>query len=106
LFSAVSCHNRICPLILSADRFADVELDALRSSIAALSARMKRVTQQSAGSPADTGMPSWQTQKGGRNHISESQMSLLKSSLERLSLLNEENNLKLRLIDHELKDKE
>jgi nuclear pore complex protein Nup88 len=33
-------------------------------------------------------------------------MSLLKSSLERLSLLNEENNLKLRLIDHELKNKE
>ncbi|KAK3141567.1 hypothetical protein QOZ80_4BG0335530 [Eleusine coracana subsp. coracana] len=88
------------------DRFADVELDALRSSITALSARMKRFAQQSTGSGTGTGMPTWQTPKGGRSHISESQMSLLKSSLERLSLLNEENNLKLRLIDHELKNKE
>jgi nuclear pore complex protein Nup88 len=83
-----------------------VELDALQSSIAALSARMKRFAQQSTGNAAGTGMPVCQTPKGGRSHISESQMSLLKSSLERLSLLNEENNLKLRLIDHELKNKE
>jgi nuclear pore complex protein Nup88 len=83
-----------------------VELDALQSSIAALSARMKRFAQQSTGgSAAGTGMPTWQTPKGGRSHISESQMSLLKSSLEQLSL-NEENNLKLRLIDHELRNKE
>jgi nuclear pore complex protein Nup88 len=79
-----------------------VELDALRSSIAAFSARKKRLTQQSTGSATATGMPTWQTPKGGRSHISESQMSLLKSSLG----LNEENNLKLRLIDHELKNKE
>jgi nuclear pore complex protein Nup88 len=84
-----------------------VELDALRSSIAALSARMNRFAQQSAGSAAGTGVISWQAApKVGRSHISESQMSLLKSSLEKLSLLNEENNLKLRLIDHELKNKE
>uniref|UniRef100_A0A0A9GE55 Uncharacterized protein n=1 Tax=Arundo donax TaxID=35708 RepID=A0A0A9GE55_ARUDO len=87
------------------DRFADVELDALRSSIAALSARMKRFAQQ-AGGAAGTGMLPWQTPKAGRSNISESQMSQLKSSLERLSLLNEENNLKLRLIDHELKNQE
>jgi nuclear pore complex protein Nup88 len=89
-----------------ADRFADVELDALRSSIAALSARMKRFAQQSTGSAASTGMVPWQAQRAGRSHISESQMSLLKSSLEKLSLLNEENSLKLRLIDHELKNQE
>ncbi|AQK45993.1 Nuclear pore complex protein NUP88 [Zea mays] len=88
------------------DRFADVELDALRSSIAALSARMKRFAQQSTGSAASTGMVPWQAQRAGRSHISESQMSLLKSSLEKLSLLNEENSLKLRLIDHELKNQE
>ncbi|XP_066345828.1 nuclear pore complex protein NUP88 isoform X2 [Miscanthus floridulus] len=88
------------------DRFADVELDALRSSIAALSARMKRFAQQSMGGAASTGVTPWQAPKAGRSHISESQMSLLKSSLEKLSLLNEENNLKLRLIDHELKDQE
>jgi nuclear pore complex protein Nup88 len=89
-----------------ADRFADVELDALRSSIAALSARMKRFAQQSMGGAASTGVTPWQAPKAGRSHISESQMSLLKSSLEKLSLLNEENNLKLRLIDHELKNQE
>ncbi|OEL18440.1 Nuclear pore complex protein NUP88 [Dichanthelium oligosanthes] len=88
------------------DRFADVELDALHSSIAALSARMKRFAQQSAGGAAGTGVIPWQAPKAGRSHVSESQMSLLKSSLEKLSLLNEENNLKLRLIDHELKNKE
>lgn len=88
------------------DRFADVELDALRSSIAALSARMKRFAQQSTGSAASTGMVPWQAQRAGRSHVSESQMSLLKSSLEKLSLLNEENSLKLRLIDHELKNQE
>jgi nuclear pore complex protein Nup88 len=87
-----------------ADRFADVELDALRSSIAALSARMKRFAQQSMGGAASTGVTPWQAPKAGRSHISESQM--LKSSLEKLSLLNEENNLKLRLIDHELKNQE
>ncbi|RLM74468.1 nuclear pore complex protein NUP88 [Panicum miliaceum] len=88
------------------DRFADVELDALRSSIAALSARMKRFTQQSVGGGTGTGVVPWQAPKTGQSHISESQMSLLKSSLEKLSLLNEENNLKLRLIDNELKNKE
>ena len=93
-------------LKLYADRFADVELDALRSSIAALSVRMKRFAQQSVGGVAGTGVVPWQAPKTGRSHISESQMSLLKSSLEKLSLLNEENNLKLRLIDNELKNKE
>nr|CAB3488206.1 unnamed protein product [Digitaria exilis] len=88
------------------DRFADVELDALRSSIAALSARMKRFAQQSTAGAAGTGVIPWQAPKVGRSHISESQMSLLKSSLEKLSLLNEENNQKLRIIDHELKNKE
>jgi len=88
------------------DRFADVELDALRSSIAALSVRMKRFAQQSVGGVAGTGVVPWQAPKTGGSHISESQMSLLKSSLEKLSLLNEENNLKLRLIDNELKNKE
>ncbi|KAF0930613.1 hypothetical protein E2562_033810 [Oryza meyeriana var. granulata] len=88
------------------DRFADVELDALRSSITALSARMKRIAHPSIGSAAGTGMPLWQTPKVGRSHVSDSQMSSLKSSLERLSLLNEENNLKLKLIEHELKNQE
>jgi nuclear pore complex protein Nup88 len=51
-------------------------------------------------------MSTWQTPKVGRSHVSDSQMSLLKSSLEKLSLLNEENNVKLRLIEHELKNQE
>ncbi|KAK1685329.1 hypothetical protein QYE76_046177 [Lolium multiflorum] len=88
------------------DRFADVELDALRSSIAALSARMRRFAHMSPGGAAGTGMAPWQAPKAGRSHVTESQMSLMKSSLERLSLINEENNLKLRLIETELKNKE
>ena len=91
-----------------ADRFADLELDALRSSIAALNARMRRFVHPSSGGVAGTEMAApWQAApKAGRSHVSESQMSLMKSSLERLSLLNEENNLKLRLIETELKSKE
>jgi nuclear pore complex protein Nup88 len=84
-----------------------VELDALRTSIAALSARMKRFAQPSlGGGTAGTGVAPWQAPKAGRGHVSESQMSLMKSSLERLSLLNEENNQKLRVIETELKNKE
>ncbi|XP_024311354.1 nuclear pore complex protein NUP88 [Brachypodium distachyon] len=88
------------------DRFADVELDALRSSISAQSARMKRFAHPSLGGAPGTGMPPWQTPKGGRSHVSDSQMSLMKSSLKRLSLLNDESNQKLRLIEHELKNQE
>ncbi|KAM3389286.1 hypothetical protein ACQJBY_011421 [Aegilops geniculata] len=89
------------------DRFADVELDALRTSIAALRARMKRFAQSSlGGGAASTGVAPWQAPKAGRGHVSESQMSLMKSSLERLSLLNEENSQKLRVIETELKNKE
>lgn len=107
LFETVSFANIIwIRLFFFADRFADVELDALRSSITALSARMKRFAHPAIGSAAGTGMSTWQTPKVGRSHVSDSQMSLLKSSLEKLSLLNEENNVKLRLIEHELKNQE
>ncbi|XP_072969396.1 nuclear pore complex protein NUP88 [Typha angustifolia] len=74
------------------DRFADVELDALHMSIEALKARMRRHSQPSPAQPPSR----------GRNYVPEAQMSTLKMSLERLSILNEENTQKLNLIEHEL----
>ncbi|KAJ4763430.1 Nuclear pore complex protein NUP88 [Rhynchospora pubera] len=76
------------------DRFVGVELDALHSAIEALSARMKRYNSSHASSvsPRRTALKS-------RTHASEAQVSLLKSSLGKLSSINEENTQKLKLLE-------
>ncbi|KAG1346972.1 Nuclear pore complex protein NUP88 [Cocos nucifera] len=85
------------------ERFADLELDALHSSIKTLNARLKRYSQSSAVS-------SWnapkQTPVRGKSHVSDAQMLQLKSSLQKLSSLNIENAKKVKLIERELKNQE
>ncbi|XP_010924188.2 nuclear pore complex protein NUP88 isoform X2 [Elaeis guineensis] len=85
------------------ERFADLELDALHSSIETLNARLKRYNQSSLVS-------SWtapkQTPVRGKSHVSDARMLQLKSSLQKLSSLNIENAKKVKLIEKELKNQE
>lgn len=78
------------------DRFADVELGALHSSIEALTARLRRYMQSSPANPPRRTL-------GRRNHVPEGQISQLKSSLGMLSSINDENTNMLKLIENELK---
>lgn len=85
-----------------ADQFRGFELDALRSSIAALTARLRKQTQSPKGNESKQ-----QSLISGRKKIlQDSQISLLKSSLEKLSLINSENSKKVNLVETALKDKE
>lgn len=70
-------------------------MDALYSAIQALSARLKRSYQSS---PASTGNAMRQAAKSRKN-VSDQQLLQLRSSLERLSLLNKENIKKLKRIE-------
>ncbi|OIW14223.1 hypothetical protein TanjilG_21363 [Lupinus angustifolius] len=82
------------------DHFKEVELDALHSSVDALSARLRRHIQASKAS--------YQQQKVPAKKIcaADNQISVLKSSLEKLSLLNSENTKKVKLVESSLKNKE
>jgi nuclear pore complex protein Nup88 len=81
-------------LELIADRSMGVELDALHSAIEALSARMKRYN----GCHASSVTPR-KVALRGRTPASEANISLLKSSLEQLSIMNKENTQKLKLLE-------
>ncbi|KAH7675169.1 nuclear pore complex protein Nup88 protein [Dioscorea alata] len=81
------------------DRFAELELDALQSSIDALNARLKRYVQSS---PVNLTNAPRRTVGSGRNYASDSQLSQLKSSLEKLSIMNNEIADKVKIIEHEL----
>lgn len=83
------------------DRFAGVELDALHSSIEALRARLRRLTQSPKGSPGNE-----QRQTLGKNYVQDAQISELRSSIEKLSLINNENSKKAKLIESALKKQE
>ncbi|KAK9282957.1 hypothetical protein L1049_011182 [Liquidambar formosana] len=84
------------------DRFRGVELDALHSSIEAVTARLRRYTQSSKGSASNQ-----QRQISGRkNFVEDAQISHLKSSLAKLSLVNSENSKKVKLVDSALRSKE
>lgn len=89
-------YSRVFP-----DHFREVELDALHSSVDALSARLRRHIQTSKAS-------SHQQQKisGKKVAAGEDQMDMLKSSLEKLSLINSENTKKVKLVESALKNKE
>ncbi|KAJ8764091.1 hypothetical protein K2173_004994 [Erythroxylum novogranatense] len=83
------------------DQFSGVELDALRTSIDTLKARLRRYTQSSKGEVTN------QTRKiRGRNYAQETQISQLKSSLEKLALVNRENTKKVQFIESALKAEE
>ncbi|XP_061985965.1 nuclear pore complex protein NUP88-like isoform X2 [Populus nigra] len=83
------------------DHFTGVELDALRTSIDTLRARLRRFTQSSKGDVANQ-----QMKIGGRNYALDAQISQLKSSIAKLSLLNSENTKKVKLVESVLKNQE
>ncbi|KAL3523967.1 hypothetical protein ACH5RR_016801 [Cinchona calisaya] len=85
------------------DRFNGVELDALRSAIEALDARLKRLAHSS-----QANLLNQHSQMSGRriNYIPKGEISQLKSSLEKLSLLNTENTKKAKLIESALRSRD
>jgi nuclear pore complex protein Nup88 len=84
-----------------ADHFTGVGLDALRTSIDTLRARLRRFTQSSKGDVANQ-----QMKIGGRNYALDAQILQLKSSIAKLSLLNSENTKKVKLVESVLKNQE
>ncbi|KAA8534077.1 hypothetical protein F0562_031730 [Nyssa sinensis] len=88
---------------LELDRFSQVELDALHSSIEALNARLKRYANSPQGN-----LSSQQRQISGRrkNYIQDDQISQLKSSIAKLSLVNSENTKKVKLVESALRSHE
>ncbi|XP_004500480.1 nuclear pore complex protein NUP88 [Cicer arietinum] len=82
------------------DHFKEVELDALHSSVEALSARLRRHTQASKAIQQQKKMP------GKKIGAGDDQISILKSSLEKLSLVNTENSKKVKLVESTLSNKE
>lgn len=87
----------------NADKITGVQLDALRSSIEALNARMKRYTH----SPNPNQLNEQrQISARRKSHVVDNQMSQLKASLEKLSLTNSENTKKVKLVESALKTRE
>nr|GMC98879.1 nuclear pore complex protein NUP88 [Ipomoea batatas] len=85
------------------DKITGVQLDALRSSIEALNARMKRYTH----SPNPNQLNEQrQISARRKSHVVDNQMSQLKASLEKLSLTNSENTKKVKLVESALKTRE
>lgn len=75
-------------------------MDALHSSVDAVSARLRRHLQASKANHQQQKTP------GKKSYAGDDQMSLLKSSLEKLSLLNTENSKKVELVESSLRNKE
>ncbi|XP_075096681.1 nuclear pore complex protein NUP88 isoform X2 [Nicotiana tabacum] len=85
------------------DRYRGVELDALCSSIEAVNARLKRFTH----SPqANRSNEQRQLSVRRKSHVRENEMSLLKASIEKLSLVNIENAKKVKVVESALKCRE
>lgn len=74
----------------------------MQSSIDALNARLKRCVQSS---PVNLTSAPRRTVGSGRNYASDSQLSQLKSSLEKLSIMNNEIADKVKIIELELESR-
>ncbi|TMW83312.1 hypothetical protein EJD97_002154 [Solanum chilense] len=85
------------------DRFRGVELDALRSSIEAVNARLKRYTHSLQPSQSNEER---QVSVRRKVRVQENEMSLLKASLEKLSVMNSENAKKVKVVESALKGRE
>ncbi|THG22685.1 hypothetical protein TEA_011552 [Camellia sinensis var. sinensis] len=85
------------------DRFTGVELGALHSSIETLNVRLKRYTRSPQGDVLNQ-----QRQLSGRrkNYVQDDQISQLKSSVAKLSLVNSENTKKVKLLESSLSRRE
>lgn len=86
-----------------ADKITSIELDALRSSIEALNARMQRYTHSSKLNQLNEQR---QISARRKSHVADNQISQLKASLEKLSLTNSENTKKVKLVESALKTRE
>lgn len=85
------------------DHYTGVELDALHTSINALAARLRRHSQ----SPKDNNISNRQRQISAKKDFGhDTHISQLKSSLEKLSLVNSENTKKAKLVEAALKSRE
>lgn len=77
-------------------------MDALHSSIDALAARLRRHTQSSKDNVSNR-----QRQISGKKNLAhDAHISQLKSLLEKISLVNNENSKKLNLVESALKSRE
>ncbi|KAF8396937.1 hypothetical protein HHK36_018572 [Tetracentron sinense] len=85
------------------DRFTELDLDALHSSIEALNARLRRYTQSPQGNASN---PTRQLSGRRRNQVSDAQISHLRSSIAKLSLINSENSKKVKLVESALRSRE
>lgn len=81
------------------DRFSGVELDALRSSIETLNARLKRYTHLAKGNMSNQPR---QLSHRRKSYVQDDDVSRLKSSLEKLSLVNTENTKKVKVLESAL----
>ncbi|KAI4306455.1 hypothetical protein L6164_029730 [Bauhinia variegata] len=82
------------------DHYKEVELDALRSSVEALRGRLRRHMQASKTNKQQKLI------SGKNNYSGDAQISMLQSSLEKLSLVNSENSKKVKLVESALKNQE
>ena len=77
-------------------------MDALHSSIDALAARLRRHTQSPKGN-----LSNQQRQMSGKKNLAHDvHISQLKSSLEKLSLVNSENSKRVNIVESALKSQE
>ncbi|KAL5984457.1 hypothetical protein ACLOJK_018562 [Asimina triloba] len=81
------------------DSLAGMELDAMHSAIEALNARLRRCTESTPGNALNSPRQAL----GRKNHVSNVQISQLKSALEKLSVVNSENSTKVKLVESALR---
>lgn len=80
--------------------FREVELEALHSSVEALSARLKRYTHSLRSKASGQNRLS-----GRKNYSQDDQISRLRSAVEKLSLVNSENTEKVKMVESALKSR-
>lgn len=78
-------------------------MDALRSTIQAVSARLKRLTRTQEAKSMEKGR---RVTSSGKALMPECELSQLKSSLSKLSLVNSENTKKVKLLESALRSQE
>lgn len=85
------------------DKFRGLELDALRTTIEAINGRIKRYS----ASPQSKRPNQQRLTAGGRKgNAEDDEISHLKSSIARLSIVNSENTKKVKLVDSALRNRE
>ncbi|KAM7494798.1 hypothetical protein LguiB_029407 [Lonicera macranthoides] len=85
------------------DRYSGVELDALHSSVDALNSRLNRYIRSR---QSNTSNQQRQISARRNNYTRTDEISLLKSSLEKLSLVNSENTKRVKLVESELRNRD